>query len=339
MTKFKVCSKIHLFIIISTLLIAIGMAVGTICHFISNGFFNYGGEFSSYKSVSITYYTSEYSEEAIKPLCDDAFKGFNPYETSYGETNMGGEIVYKFSLRADSAKLQTAVDALNTQLVSGDKTLSTVVLHEGVVNVGGAKNIVRASIALASAVAFMFLYYVFRYKLRSAFSSLLACIHNLGLYVALLAITRIPLGTEAVAIGGIVVLVTMIACGLLFDRTRKNFKNEKYEKTARTEVIDVSACEVRNVTFYGLIAFAIASLLIGGAFACISSLYIGAYAPYIVGALGMIACCYGMVFFTPAVHSAIDATCEKVRLNIKAKTPVRAKSKTVKAPESAQEEK
>ena len=55
MTKFKVCAKIHLFIIISSLFIAIGMAVGTICHFCANGFFNYGGEFKSYNSVNIVY--------------------------------------------------------------------------------------------------------------------------------------------------------------------------------------------------------------------------------------------------------------------------------------------
>ncbi|MDE7087212.1 MAG: hypothetical protein K2O67_03365, partial [Clostridia bacterium] len=63
MTKFKVCSKIHLFIIISVLFIAIGMAVGTICHFCANGFFNYGGEFASYTSVKVTYTVSENSEE------------------------------------------------------------------------------------------------------------------------------------------------------------------------------------------------------------------------------------------------------------------------------------
>lgn len=338
MTKFKVCSKIHLFIIISSLLIVIGMAVGTICHFLCGGFFNYGGEFASYKSVKVVYYTSEYSEDAIKPICDNALDSLNPYEKSYADTNLGGEVVYKFAYGTDSAELQAAVDKLNVELDKNSSGLNVASLHEGTVKEGGAKNIVRASIALASAVAFQFIYYIFRFKLRSAFSALLASIHNLGVFAALCAITRIPLGAEAVAIGAAVVFVTMIVCGLLFDRTKKNFKNDNYAKSDRLEVIDISACEVRNVTFYGLTAFAIGALVLGGVFACISSLYIGAFAPYIVAALGMIACCYGAVFFTPAVHGAIDATCQKVRERSKDKAPKKPKAKSVKVTNTAKEQ-
>ncbi len=332
MTKFKVCKKIHLFIIISVLLIAIGMAVGTACHFVANGFFNYGGEFASYKSVTVTYYYSEHtSETELKNVCDEAFNGLKPYDVSYATSDIGEEMVYKFSVGTDSEKLQSAVESINAKF---DGLESSAVMHEGSVKEGGSKNIIYAAIALASAAAFQFLYYIVRYKLRAAYSALLACVHNLGLYAALLAMTRIPVGTEAVAIGAAVVFVTMLLAGLLFDRTRKNFKNEKYAKSDRLEVVDISASEVRVMTFTVVGALAVAALVLG-VFATISAMTIGALAPCGIAILGLIACLYGSVFFTPAVHGAIDLRCEKVLDSIKAKSSSKPDKKAAKAEKTA----
>ena len=339
MTKFKVCSKIHLFIIISCIFIIVGLAVGTICHYISNGFFNYGGEFASYKSVTVTYYNSEYKDaDEIKPLCDEQFKGLNAYEVSISETVLGGEIVYKFSPATDTASLRTAADGLQSKMQAnvGEDLLSSAAVFEAKVSEGGSRAITFASIALASAAAFQFIYFVLRYKLRAAYSALLASVHNLGIFVALMAITRIPLGIEAVAVGGAVVLLTMILTCVLFDRTRKNFNNEKYAKADRLEVVDASATEVRMTTVIAIGALAVAALIFG-VFAAISSLYIGALAPYVTMLLGMIACYYGTVFFTPAVHGGVDAICEKVVQSMKESKKRKSssnKAKSVKADKS-----
>lgn len=310
MTNLKVCKKLHIFIFISVLFIAIGMAIGTVCHFISNGFFNYGGEFSAYKSISVTYYYSEHNENTdIKQICGYAVAGVNPIDVSYATNELSEEIVYKFSANTDNAKLQAVVDEINSNFTGLE---SRATLHEGTINEGGAKNIVFASIALASAAAFQFLYYILRYKLRAAFSALLASVHNLGVYAALLAITRIPVGTEAVALGCAVVVLTMILSGILFDRTRKNFKNEKYAKADRLDVVETSASEVRKLTVITLVSLAVVAVVLG-VFETIASMYIGAIAPCVIAILGVVACFYGSVFFTPAVHSAIDACCEKVK--------------------------
>ena len=331
MTKFKVCAKIHLFIIISALVIAIGMAVGTICHFCANGFFNYGGEFSSYKSVTVTYYSSEWQESEVKKVCDDALKGFNAYEISLGSSSseVVGEIVYKFSPKTNTEKLQTAADALNTALNKNNTGLNSASLHEGGVKEGGSRVIIYASIAIASAAAFQFIYFVLRYKLRAAFSVLLANVHNLGIFVALAAITRIPVGTSMVAFGAAVVFFTMILTAILFDRTRKNFANEKYAKSDRLEVVDISACETRMITLVSAAALAIAAVVFG-VFACISQLWIGAFAPSILAVFGLIACFYGAVFFTPAVHGGIDYACEKVSSSRKKKDKPAKRVKTEK---------
>ncbi len=331
MTKFKVCAKIHLFIIISSLFIAIGMAVGTICHFCANGFFNYGGEFKSYNSVNIVYYTSEYKdEEAIKPICDEALSGFNAFEVScYSDGKLGGEIIYKFSAGTDVEKLQAAVDELNVKLDKNNSGLNRADVHSGVIKEGGSRAVTFASIALASAAAFQFLYFVFRYKLRAAFSALLACVHNLGVFVALAAITRIPLGAETIAFGAAVVVLTMILTCVLFDRTRKNFANEKYQKSERVDVVDASACEVRTVSVIAICALAIA-VVVFGVFAAIAQMWVGALAPFALALFGLIACFYGAVFFTPAVHGAIDGLCESVKRSVKSKAKPAKPAKSAK---------
>lgn len=334
MTNFKVCKKIHLFVIISVLFIVIGMAIGSVCHFVANGFFNYGDEFSSYKSVSVSYYFSEQNASTdIDAVCKEAFNGVSPIEVSYASSDWCDEIVYKFSVNEDDAKLQAAVDSINALFVGKE---SCATLHEGTVSEGGSKNIVYAAIALASAAAFQFIYYVVRYKLRAAFSALLASVHNLGVYAALLAITRIPVGTDAVAIGAAVVFVTMILCGVLFDRTRKNFKNEKYAKSDRLDVVDVSASEVRTVTVTVLAALAVVALVLG-AFVTISAAYIGAFASGIVALLGVLACAYGSLFFTPAVHGAIDGCCQRVASHKKARPASIKQPDDVKSTEQSKE--
>ncbi|MDE6373881.1 MAG: hypothetical protein K2L72_05210 [Clostridia bacterium] len=317
MTKLKICAKMHLFIIISSLIIAIGMAVGTVCHFCANGFFNFGNEFSSYNSVTVTYYSSEFKDlDAIKPVCEEALNGLNAYEVSYADTTLGGEIVYKYSPKTDIEKLEAAVEKLNAELINNDRSLSSASVHEGTVEVGGSRAITFASIALASSAAFMFLYFILRYKLRAAFSALLASVHNLGVFVALAAITRIPVGAEMIALGAAVVVLTMILACMVFDRTRKNFAMEKYAKTERVEVVEVSSAEVRQISVYALCALAVAVVVLG-VFAAIAQLCVGALAPCALALLGLLACFYGAVFFTPSVHGAIDGVCETVKVKMK----------------------
>lgn len=320
MNKIKVCPKIHLFIIISCLFIAIGMAVGTVCHFISNGFFNFGGEFSSYNCVTISY-DSLWDADTVKPVCEKALSDFDPYEVSVSDLKTGGEIVYKYNASTSVEKLQAAVDKLNESLAQGedDELLGVASLHQGKVEEGGDRAVKMAAVALASAAAFQFIYFIFRYKLRAAFSALLSCIHNVGIFVALAAITRMPVGTEMTAIAAAVVLVTMILNCFLFDRTRKNFKNDKYAKTDRKEVVEISASESRLSTLTACSAIAAAAVVVA-VFAAISSLSIAAVAPAMLAVFGAIACCYGCMFFTPAVHSGIDRACEEVKGLIKSKS-------------------
>lgn len=319
MTNLKVCSKIHLFIIISVLFIAIGMAVGTACHFAAGGFFNYGGEFGSYNSVTVTYYSSEYKDvEDVKPVCAEHLKDFNAYSVSYSETELGGEIIYKYSSNTDVTRLVEAAERLSAALDTKNSGLNSVSVREASVEAGGSAAVTYASIAVSAAVCFMFAYFILRYKLRAALTSLVSCVHNLGIFVALAAVTRLPLGIETVAIGVAVVLLTMIINCIFFDKVRKNFADEKYEKADRVSVVEQSAADVRMLVLIILAALAVAAL-ITGMFATIASAFIGTYAPYILAVLGVGACCYGSLFFTPAIHGAMDGRLEALKKSPKTK--------------------
>lgn len=322
MTKLKVSSKFRLFVIISLALIIIGMAIGTVGHFVWNGFFNYGHEFDSYKSVVIRYSSAEYTEDTVKPVCEDAFSGLSGYTVSYSEALRGGEIVYKFSSNADEAKLQAAADKINEKLNTiegeGVADLNVASVRVGTIEEGGSRALTFASIAVASAAAFMFLYYIFRYKLRSACTALLACIHNLGLFLALIALVRVPVGAELIAISALIVFITMLGCGVFFDKTRKNFSSDAYAKTDRSEVVDISAAECHKINMVTVIAF-MAVALVFGVFAAIAALNISAIFIVPLLIIGMFVCCYGTIYLAPSVYTQIDALCEKVKAARKAK--------------------
>ena len=207
MTKLKVAAKFKLFLIISIAIIVIGMVMGTVGHFALNGFFNYGDEFSSYKSIVVRYSITEHTEDEVKSVCKDVLSSSSGYSVSYSESLRGGEIVYKFSSSADDDALNAAADKITKELNAGNdedmENLNVASVRSGTVKEGGSRAITFASIAVASAAAFMFLYYIFRYKLRAALTALLACVHNLGLFVALIALTRLPVGAELIAISAL----------------------------------------------------------------------------------------------------------------------------------------
>lgn len=322
MTKLKLSSKFKLFLAISIALIVIGAAIGTIGHFVWGGFFNYGDEFTPYKSVVVRYSTSEYSKDSVTPTAEKALEGLGNYSVSYSDALNGGEIVYKFSVDTDTSKLWAAANKINTELntLVGDDLadLNVAYVREGTIGAGGSRALIFASIATASAVGFAFLYYIFRYKLRAACTSLLASVHNLCLFVALVAATRLPVGVEFVTISALIVFLTMLLSGVFFDKERKNFKNEAYAKSERAEVIEISLRESHK-TIARVITGVMVVAIVFGVFAALAAMSIASFLIVPLVILGALACYYGSLMFVPSVFVKVDALCEKVKLARKEK--------------------
>jgi preprotein translocase subunit SecF len=314
MTNFKLSSKKHLFIIICVVIIVIGMAVGTVCQFISGGFFNYGSEFSSYKCVTINYLAAEQTEDKVLEICSDAFSGVRAYEISTSDVSIGGEIIYKFSTDTDSTVLQAATDKINEALAA-DSGLSTAAFHEAETQVGGSKVLIYASIVAASAAVAQFIYVLCRYKLSAALAALVADIQNLGLFVALVAITRLPVGIEIVALAVLTVFITILATIVFLDRAKKNGQLASEEMTDE-KIVDTSAAEGGKMNFV-VLCFLLIAVAVTVIFGVIASPYLTAIVPFAEALLVIISVAFGSLFVTPCVYaafkSAIKAPAKKAK--------------------------
>lgn len=301
----------HVMIIVSAVVIAVGVAMGLIFQFVSNGYFNYGADYSSYKSVVVEYAYMNYTDEndgTVKDICEKAFKdaGVSYYACVTGSTEDGGQLVYKFADGVDAEKVQTANKAIDEAISAGDESgINNASFHQTEAVLGGAKALTFGAIALASAVVFQFLYFVIRYKLTAAFSALLADVHNLAIFISLLAITRVPVGSTVFAFAALTVVMTMIGCCFLFDRTRKNAKEESFAKLDTLEQADICANESITSIAVASIGVALAGvvLLVLLAISALSLSLILTSA--IMAVLAAVASVYGTAFFTPSVYSRI----------------------------------
>lgn len=316
-TNLKLSSKMHLFIIISTVIIALGMAVGTICHFVANGFFNYGDDYASYSSVTVSYAdidfsgTGEEPVERIKEICDKSFKdaGVSSYIVTDGDTTTGGNLVYKFTRSVEFKKLQTAVTSINDAIYknvseyTGGIRFSGASAHEAETLIGGGKAVSMAAITFAAAVAFHFVYFAIRYKLSMALAAMLADVHNFALYVALLALLRVPMGSTVATYAVIVLLLTIIGTCFLFDRMRKNCKREENKKLTAFELSDKSANESFMINTILPACLAAISVVIFVLMSISSLSPLAIITPVLCSLVAFIVSVYGTVFFTPAVYS------------------------------------
>lgn len=306
MNKLKLSSKLHILIIVSCVFIAIGMAIGTICHFVAGGFFNWGADEMSFKSVTVNYgridYTYEQREE-IKNVCDDVFSsvGVNYYSCESGATTSGAELTFKFADSTDTATLKKAVENVASAFGSSDTVI--VEFHDNSAVLTGEKAITRLAIAIASIIALQFIYCAIRYRLAAAFASCLASVHNLAVFTALLAICRIPVGTFALAFALVCVLATFITCGFAFgDQRRRLKKDEAFAALSAEEQSDALASRglIYTLLFSGVLCVAALLLFVVLSIGALSATLTVGYAFSAVAAF--VACAYGTAFFIPPVY-------------------------------------
>lgn len=322
MTKFKLSSKMHIFIIVSSIVVAIGLAMGLIFQFVSNGYFNYGAEYKSYNSVVVNYAYVDLSsfgdEDGVKDICEDEFKkaGVGYYSSTIGETSSGGEITYKFSKGVEVKTLQGAVDAISKKL-DGDNLsgLSGAYLHSDETIKGNENTYIYASIAIASAMVFQFLYFVIRYKLTMAFGALLADVHNLAIFISLAVITRVPVGSSIAIFAALTVLMTMIGCAYFFDKMRKNLKEENFVTLDTFEQVDGTA--VNSLTAICTTAVAVAAIaVLGLVLLSISAMSVAlVVTPVVLALLSAASAVYGTAFFTPAVYARFKRIGDSFKAN------------------------
>lgn len=324
----------HLFIIITSIIVAIGIAVGVICHFTVGKYFNYGGDFASYKSVTVTYSDIDFSgrgedpESLIEDICESSFKdaGISYYTKEYGEKSGGDTITYKFVDSTEDSKLAGAVTKINAAIdteLDGDSTFSSATWNTVSAVYAGSTAFVRGGIVLASLAVFHFLYFLIRYKLTMAFAAVLADAHNLALYLSLLAITRVPVTSAIMTFAIVTVLITMIGTSVLFDKMRKSLKTDDKKALEGTLIVDNAANEtfILNLLVPSCIAAVAVVIFVLMSISSLSPLAI--MAPVFMALISCASCVYGTSMFVPAVYSRFKVMGD----NYKAKHTRKAKSK------------
>ena len=329
----------HLFIIITAVIVALGLALGLVFQFLSDGYFNYGAEYKSYSSVVVDYAYVDLSgfgdEDGIKEICDKEFEsaGASYYAYTVGETNSGGEFTFKFSGKANTENLKKAAEAINTRLNTAREgynpsKLSGAQFHEVKTEKGGEKAFVYGSIAIASAMVFQLLYFLIRYRITMALSALLANVHNVAIYVSLVSLTRVPVGSSVFTFGALTVLATMIGCGFLFDKMRKNFKDESFAKLEVFEQVDICANESLRITVFVSALIAVSAALVFALLSIGAMSITLALTPAALALISAAASVYGTAFFTPAVYSRFKAIGDEFKKNRSlAKTANKAEKK------------
>lgn len=311
MNKIKYSALTTLLVIISSAIIVIGMAVGTLCHFTAGGFFNFGGEYAQYNSVSVNYLVIDNDQEEVDAKCQELFKaqGVSYYSVTFADTNQGGEITYKFNKSVDVNKLEGAVSAINTALATdGNKTPAD--LHKATTLLGGGKTLVMASIAVAACVVFHFVYTAIRFKLAMALSAIIADVHNLGLFVALMAITRIPVGSSLIAFGALTAVATMVATCIIFNKIKKNFTSEEGKKLPIAEKVDTATADSAK-SVIALACVMACALVVLEIFSIITAPSLAVVTPLVCGVIATACVLYGTLFFTPAIVAPFKAIAQK----------------------------
>lgn len=301
----KIVNMRHLAVIVSVVIMAIGMAVGTICHFVSNGFFNYGDEFASYKSVEVTTSIPEdINGNIARQIASDELSWLNPYEVSFsaGTGTAPNTVIYKFSLSVSDSDLESAVSTIQERLASNGMEDGSVSAHlnEGVPE--GLYQLSFAAIALASAVVFQAIYFAIRLKPGMALSAICSQLTTVGVYASLLAITRCSVGLEAIAFAALAVIVTMVCNGIFFGNLKRAFKDEANAKVDKYKLVADSAASTVKLNAFICIAAA-AMVVIFAIFAMIASATFATLMPYISCLLAIAACAYVFCIFAPANYA------------------------------------
>lgn len=311
-TDFKLSSKMHLFIIISCVVIAIGVCVGTICQFLANGYFNYGADWESYKSITVSYSCVDFAEEdEVKEVCDKAFSDAGVsyyYSDLFGEKTgnvVGGEFTFKFNSSVKDEKLQNAVNAINAVIAEKSNGIIQSVASAHTVDglLGSGKALWRGAVALAVVIVVHFIYFALRYKLTMALGALLADVHNLAIFISLLSLTRVPVGSSIITFAVLTVLLTAVGTCFFFDRVRKNVKDEANAKLSAFELVDKSASESFKVNLFLPVCLAAVAVVLFVLTSISAMSALAVLAPAFGAVMCFISCGYGLLLFTPSVYS------------------------------------
>ena len=230
-------SKRKIFISISALVIATGVAFATINGVKGNGSFNFDLEFSGGTSTSVNFdkeYTLDEVEKEIIPEIKKATGLSTVQQQAVKGTN---QVIFKtkwlteeqqnsfYSLLKDKYN----VDVTNPDKLSSEKISATI----------SSEMRRDAIIAVIVATICMLIYIWIRFRdVKFATSAIIALIHDVLIVITFYIISRIPVGNTFIACMLTIVGYSINATIVIFDRIRENMKI--MTKSTLSEVVNSS---------------------------------------------------------------------------------------------------
>ncbi len=308
-------SLMHIYIIITCLILVLGAAIGTVCHFITGSFFNYGVENADGAEVTVNYSLIDYTKSDVQSICESAFSSNSLSGYTVATYDDEGIIVYSFSHGTDSAKLDSAVSAIQ----SGLKTAGGESYNAAITNASysyynsdatNSQAYVWAAVAAAIAIAIEAVYIAIRYRIDMGAVSILANLSSVLLLTAVMAITRIPFGIYFVAVSLLCLLVSMISVLLFFAKVRSNYKDEEMSKLPPEQrITGAAAATTKKITWLCgsmlivSVVYAIAAL--------IATFSFSAMAPALAAVCACVVCWYSTALTLPSVYVRVRGNKEE----------------------------
>lgn len=296
-------------------------AVIVIAGIIVFALFGFSYASSEYKTVEVTYnavVTINEKEEDLQNICESTFteKGLSYSQKDITDSlsstylSKTGEIVltYTFSGNSSDESLNAAVTAIKTRLSENELYTDIAVSRHSAENVVFYESVWRGAIAIAVGAVVALVYIGIRFGVASALTGLAACVHDVLLTLAILALVRIPLyAYTPLLFAAIAALLSLLFWVLQCMKRRENFKDPAYVALSAEEA--VAEC-YKTSKKTGLIAagvlVVILAILGAVASAGVRLFMLPAIVPVVV-------CAYSSLVFATSLFVPVKAKFDKIK--------------------------
>ena len=298
----SVMNKMKYFVISSLIILVVGMTLLGI--FGLNKPIDYSDSYEINVSIAID---DDSLKQEMKETADKYFEENGIIYASFQSQEDGMSLVYKFTTDQTSKvqELKTVLDAvlsLNPQMGTNEVTVVSKYATQG-----SLVQPLKILIAYGIAVVAIFVYMLIMNKLASAVAVICSSIASVVMFIALIALTRIPavpyFEISAMFAGILGLLLAVSTVG----RYREELKNTTANKFSVNEIANKVAKTESKKYLYILVAIVIASVAVS-AFFMRYMLIIGGQ--LLIAGIASLACAY---FISPLIWTAIKGKDKKAK--------------------------
>lgn len=298
----KTVGKVKLLSLIVAVIVALGVVIAAVFGFNSS----LVSADKQYLTVEMNRITFKNDKESVETLCEDKFAEFDVCYLEKIEAELSGDsaqIVYVFDKEADLTQVKAGIVS-NANAENG----IVVSLNEADV-IGNVADgyFVRNSIACAVFAVAAIVYVSLRYKLNMGLTLGASLIASVGLTVALVAFTRIPVAYSFIYVLAAALLLTSIMNLVSFNKLRENAKADSFKDLSAEEAVASSVAVKETLILAGSLAGAL--VVLGGLTAAFGVWNVAWFA--LLSLIATVCSAAVSLIFTPALYASLKKVADK----------------------------